>query len=96
LQQIEAGPLPFDPDRFDVVYANAASCHIRDLPACFRDIRRVLTMDGALVGNEWFKASDNHAFSVWDALLRTRGPNFYFVTCEAFAAAVRGPGSMQR
>lgn len=92
LLQTKGGPLPFDPGSFDVVYANAVSCHIRELDVFFGDIMRVLAPGGCLVGNEWFKASENHAFRVWDELLRERGLYFYFVTREAFAAALMATG----
>ena len=92
LRQIDAGPLPFAPQSFDIVYANAVSCHVQDLPAFFRDIHRVLTEQGTLVGNEWFKASENDAYRAWDELLRERGLNFYFVTPEVFAESLRTVG----
>ena len=92
LLRTEVGPLPFDDASFGIVYATAVTCHIQELDSFFRDIRRVLSPGGILVGNEWFKAADNPAFSTWDDLLRGRGLNFYFVTRETFVAALRTAG----
>jgi len=92
LRRTEVGPLPFDDASFDIVYATAVTCHMRELGSFFQDIRRVLRPGGMLVGNEWFKASDNPAFRTWDDLLRGRGLNFYFVTRETFVAALRSAG----
>ena len=92
LQQIEPGPLPFDGNRFDLVYLNAVSCHFKDLRGFFAGIHRVLRSDGSLRGSDWFKLGDNEAFRDYDDLLRQRGLNFFFVTRDEFESALRDSG----
>lgn len=92
LKQFEPGRLPEEDNRFDLVYVTAVACHIVDLVGFFRDIRRVLKADGMVVGQDWFRISDNQQYRKWDNLLRDRGLNFYFVDVHAFEQALGKSG----
>ena len=92
LTRFEPGPLPLADANFDLVFLTAVSCHIQDLAPFFAEIRRVIRPGGQLVGGEWFRRLDNQAYREWDALLRERGLNFYFVTVDQFKAALLGSG----
>ena len=90
IELVEGTPdeLSFTDNEFDVVYVTAVSCHLPDLVAFFREIKRVVKPGGWIVGSEWFVREDNQAFRNWDDLLRNRGLNFYFVNRNSFESAL--------
>ena len=92
----EPGPLPFDDDRFDVVYVNAVSCHLEDLAGFFTGVARVLRPGGTLVGSEWLVHDNAEAFAAWDDLLRARGLTFFFVDSATFTGALGASGLVER
>lgn len=84
LRRIDAGPLPFGPNTFDVVYMTAVSCHIQNLIPFFEEVNRVLVLGGDLIGIEWLIGSDPDSYQRWDQLLQQQGLNFFFVSEDAF------------
>ena len=92
LREVPPGALPFEDERFDLVYATAVTCHIEDLPPFFAEMRRVLRPGGHFTGGEWFIGRNTAAFSQWDDMLRAKGLNFYFVTWERYREALEAAG----
>ncbi len=86
------GPMPFDNNQFDIVYATAVTCHFQTLEPFFKEALRVLQTGGKIVGREWFRIADNPAYHAWDDWLRNQGLNFYFVGTEAFSASMTDCG----
>ena len=84
--------LPFAEESFDYVYVTAVSCHIENLKPFFEDILRVLKPGGHVLGREWFKLNDSHAFRNWDNLLREKGLHFYFVNTEQYLSSLESVG----
>jgi ubiquinone/menaquinone biosynthesis C-methylase UbiE len=79
----EAAELPFEDDSFDLVFGHAILHHLPDLPAAFREFRRVLRPGGvvAFCGEpshygdrlaSWPKRGANAVAPVWRALMRAR------------------------
>jgi len=80
----EAAELPFEDDSFDLVFGHAILHHLPDLPAAFREFRRVLRPGGvvAFCGEpshygdrlaSWPKRGANAVAPLWRALMRA-GP----------------------
>ena len=89
LRRIDPGPLPFDADRFDIVYANSVTCHIEALEPFLAEVFRVLAPGGSFIGAEWYVVDhQSGAFKQWDDLLRARGLAFHFVTRSRFTDAI--------
>lgn len=84
IKRIDAGPLPFDANNFEIVYMSAVSCHIRDLPPFFKEINRILVPGGHLIGIEWLVGDEPASYEKWDQFLRQQGLNFFFVTETVF------------
>jgi SAM-dependent methyltransferase len=79
----EAAELPFEDDSFDLVFGHAILHHLPDLPAAFREFRRVLRPGGvmafcgepSLYGDRlasWPKRGANTVAPLWRALMRAR------------------------
>jgi SAM-dependent methyltransferase len=77
----EAAELPFDDDSFDLVFGHAVLHHLPDLPAAFREFRRVLRPGGrlafcgepSLYGDRLSELPKRGAYAVsplWRALMR--------------------------
>ena len=49
----DAGPLPFPDGSFDVVFGKDAWLHIKDKPAFFREVYRVLRPGGVIAAGDW-------------------------------------------
>lgn len=92
VRQVAPGPLPFDPDGFDIVYMTAVACHFRDLTPLFAEIHRVLKPSGTLIGRDWIKTNGNQEYVNWDNFLRKQGLNFFFAGIDAFSDAMKASG----
>ncbi len=83
LKLVDPGPLPMPADTFDIIYTQAAVCHIEDKAAVFADYARVLKRGGVVLCVDWMKgeaASSSAAFTDWDDILRQEGLNFTFTS----------------
>ncbi|MEM7224100.1 MAG: methyltransferase domain-containing protein [Pseudomonadota bacterium] len=81
LQLVEPGPLPLADGDFDVVFTQAALCHIDDKAAVLSEYHRVLKPGGRLVASDWMTGHDgplSKAYHQWDEVLRQEGLIFFF------------------
>jgi ubiquinone/menaquinone biosynthesis C-methylase UbiE len=93
-----ATALPFPDASFDVAYSFKVLAHIPDLPACLREMMRVVRPGGHLVFDAYNRASMRYLIKRWwgprstssefdEAAITTR-----FSTDEEIAAAIPSPG----
>lgn len=69
---VTPGPLPFEDNRFDLVFSKDALIHIPDKQALYAEIRRVLKPGGALAASDWLSgenADDDEAFQHYLSLV---------------------------
>ncbi len=95
LRLVEPGPLPLADASFDVVFTQAALCHIDDKAAVLEEYHRVLRPGGSLVGSDWMTGHDgplSKAFHDWDEVLRQEGLRFFFKTVQSHVAALEQSG----
>ena len=96
LQLVTPGPLPFEAQRFDLVFSKEAICHIADKAALFADFRDVLRPDGRFTGSDWMCADAEDRlgadYRLWAGLLRREGLVFHFATPQAHEAALQAAG----
>jgi len=88
IELVEPGRLPFEPDRFDVVFSKDSMVHIEDKEACYRDIGRVLKPGGVLVFSDWF-GDANPATPEMEQWLEVVGLTFSLGTIEQAADLLR-------
>lgn len=95
LQLVEPGPMPLPDDEFDVIFTQAALCHIDDKAVVFEDYMRVLAPGGAVLCVDWMKgdtADSSIAYSNWDAILRREGLDFTFKSTGYHIQAMKAVG----
>ncbi len=55
---VAEGPLNFSGSRFDIVFSKDSIVHVKDKPALFREVFRVLRGGGVFVGSDWLTGED--------------------------------------
>lgn len=99
-QQADACALPFDARSFDVVLAQFGVMFFPDKVTAFREARRTLRDDGALIFNVWDGLTDNplddlisdiYRAKTGEACFLERVP-FAYCDCERIAADLRHAG----
>lgn len=89
---VEPGPLPFEPQTFDIVFSKDSLIHIPDKRALYREILRVLKPGGLFAASDWLAgagAMDDAAFRRYLALGHLK---FTVATAEETAAIMRECG----
>ncbi|MDX1509301.1 MAG: methyltransferase domain-containing protein [Woeseiaceae bacterium] len=90
-ERVEAGPLPFPGDEFDIVVSSGAMTQTPDKPAMFAEVLRVLRPGGHFRCYEWFRSAADYSGDMhyWFEL---EGLTYEMVTLEQFAALLREAG----
>ncbi len=57
--KVTPGPLPFDPDSFDIVFSKDAIVHIADKHTLMKDVFRVLKPGGWFTASDWLIGHDD-------------------------------------
>ncbi|MEQ9489198.1 MAG: methyltransferase domain-containing protein [Alphaproteobacteria bacterium] len=93
LEHVEPGPLPLPAGSLDIVFTQAAMCHIEDKAAVFADFSRVLRPGGVVLCVDWMKGdATSDAYTDWDAILRREGLDFTFTTAGHHIDAMTSAG----
>lgn len=95
LQLVEPGPLPFSDNSFDIIFTQAAVCHIADKASVFADYLRVLRPGGRVLCVDWMKGGASEAspaYVEWDDILRKEGLDFTFMTAAFHIEAMQSAG----
>ena len=95
LQLVEPGPLPLADNTFDVVFTQAALCHIDDKAAVLKEYHRVLRSGGSLLGSDWMAGHEgplSKAYHDWDQVLRQEGLVFFFKSVQSHEEALAHAG----
>ena len=90
-RQVEAGPLPFEDDSFDVVYSSGALIHVDDKEKTFAEVFRVLAPGGVFTCYDWMKGDAPHSDDMryW---FKMEGLTFTMETLEAHGRILRDAG----
>lgn len=88
---IKPGPLPFEDDKFGVVFSKDAMIHIPDKQAIYSEIYRVLIPNGWMAVSDWFRA-DAPPTPEFEAWLEVVGLSFEMGTLEEAAALLKAIG----
>jgi phosphoethanolamine N-methyltransferase len=81
---VAPGPLPFDDERFDLVFSKDSMIHIPDKQAIYSEIHRVLRTGGQLAFSDWF-GSAGPATAELDTWLNIVGLTFRMDTLQQAA-----------
>ena len=89
---VAPGPLPFDPESFDVVFSKDAMIHISDKEALFADVHRILRPGGLFIASDWMRSDDNPPTPEMEYYLEVEGLNFGMASPERYAKALEKVG----
>jgi SAM-dependent methyltransferase len=87
-QCVTPGPLPFEPESFDVVFSKDAIVHIPNKAALYADIYRVLRPGGRLIASDWLRGGTGPYSPEMMEFFRLEGVTYNMATLEQCAAAV--------
>jgi phosphoethanolamine N-methyltransferase len=91
-QLVAPGPLPFEPESFEVVFSKDAMIHIPDKEALFADVFRILRPGGLFVASDWMRHDDNPPSPEMKYYLEVEGLNFGMASPERYAKALEEAG----
>lgn len=86
------GPLPFPDARFDLVFSKDAIIHVRDKPALFREIFRVLRPGGCFAASDWCVGHDGPLSADMAAYIAAEGLSLRPASPAAHARALAAAG----
>ncbi len=89
---VEAGPLPFEDNRFDVVFSKDALVHIADKEELFREVLRVLRPGGEFVASDWLGGANTTTAPEWARLCEVNELTFIMATASETEAAMTAVG----
>jgi len=95
LTLVEPGPMPLPDNRFDVIFTQAALCHIAEKAEIMADYARVLVPGGRVMCVDWMKGDmtpPSPAYTDWDDILRQEGLDFTFLSAGHHIEAMQSVG----
>ncbi len=93
-QLVAPGPLPIDPQSFEVVFSKDAMIHIQDKDALFADVFRILRPGGLFIASDWMRCDDNPPTSEMEYYIEVEGLNFGMASPNRYAEALEKAGFM--
>ena len=90
-RQVEAGPLPFEDGRFDVVYSSGAFTQVEDKAGMFAEVFRVLGPGGVFTCYDWMKGDKPYSDDMY-YWFKMEGLTFAMETLEAHGRILRDAG----
>jgi len=89
---IAPGPLPFDPESFEVVFSKDAMIHIPDKEALFADVIRTLRPGGLFIASDWMRRDDNPPSPEMEYYLEVEDVEFGMASQERYIKALQEAG----
>ncbi len=89
---VDPGLLPFEDDRFDVVFSKDALIHIADKAAIYREALRVLRPGGAFVASDWLGGANTATAPEWLRFCELGHLDFTMATAPATEATMTSAG----
>jgi len=87
-QLVAPGPLPFDPESFEVVFSKDAMIHIPDKDTLFADVFRILCPGGLFIASDWMRRDDNPPTPEMEYYIEVEGLNFGMASPDRYAKAL--------
>ncbi len=91
-RKVAPGPLPFEADRFDMVFSKDALVHIPDKEALFIEIARVLRPGGWFAASDWMISHDGPPSERMAAYVAAEGLDFGMASPERYRRAMAAAG----
>jgi ubiquinone/menaquinone biosynthesis C-methylase UbiE len=92
LRLVEAGPLPFDDESFDIVFNKDSLIHVEDKSGLYREVVRVLRPGGRFAASDWLCGRDADKLSDYREWRSLTAHSFSMQTAEETTAELIGAG----
>lgn len=86
--KVKPGPLPFDPDSFDIVFSKDAIVHIPDKHTLMQDAFRVLKPNGWFTASDWLIGHDGPPTAEMREYIIAEGLDFGMASPERYRDAM--------
>ncbi|MGH8254279.1 MAG: class I SAM-dependent methyltransferase, partial [Steroidobacteraceae bacterium] len=90
--KVNAGPLPFPPGTFDVVFSKDSIVHIPDKHALMLEIYRVLKPAGRFIASDWLIGHDDAPSPAMADYIASEGLAFGMASPRRYQDAMRSAG----
>ena len=90
--KVAAGPLPFPPQTFDIVFSKDSIVHIPDKVALAADVHRVLRPGGWFVASDWLIGHDGEPSPAMQRYVAAEGLDFGMASPAAYERALTAAG----
>lgn len=91
-QRVEPGPLPFEPQSFDLVFSKDSIIHISDKFSLAKNVYEVLRPDGWFMGSDWLSGYEGEPSSQMQAYIDAEGLDFGMASAATYKEAFREAG----
>ena len=91
-QRVDPGPLPFDPESFDVVFSKDAIIHIPDKVSLAKTVYEVLRRDGWFMASDWLCGYEGDPSPQMQAYIEAEGLDFALASPQAYQKALEAAG----
>jgi len=91
-QQVEPGPLPFEPESFDIVFSKDSIIHIADKFALAKDVYQVLSPGGWFLASDWLCGYEGEPSPQMQAYIDAEGLDFGLASLEVYQEAFEAAG----
>lgn len=92
VQLVAPGPLPFERERFDVVFTKDSIIHIPDKTVFYTEVLRVLRPGGSFVGSDWLRGGEGEYSEEMQAWLDIVGLTFAMENLEGSRRSLEAAG----
>ena len=91
-QRVDPGPLPFEPQSFDVVFSKDAIIHIPDKFSLAKTVYEVLRPDGWFMASDWLCGYDGDPSAQMQAYIDAEGLDFALASPRTYEQALKAAG----
>ena len=91
-RQVEPGPLPFEPESFDIVFSKDAIVHIQDKERLMADVFAILRPGGWFAASDWLIGHDGEPSPEMLHYLEMEGLSFGMASPGRYARALEVAG----
>ena len=91
-QQVDPGPLPIAPDRFDVVFSKDAIIHITDKCGLAENVYQLLAPGGLFLASDWLCGYEGEASPQMQAYIDAEGLDFGLASAKIYRQALEAAG----
>ena len=91
-QQVEPGPLPYEPGSFDIVFSKDSIIHIADKCGLANDVHQLLSPGGWFLASDWLCGYEGEPSAQMQAYINAEGLDFGLAAPEVYQKALEAAG----